>query len=110
MQDLVSTQWLAAELGAPDLVVLDLSMPGTDGLMVLEQMREWPETAATPLMAFSKPIDAETILPRASAPAAPATAAPATMAWEPILYFEPALVAESPILSVDCAAFSAGPT
>jgi len=43
-----------------DLVVLDLSMPGTDGLMVLEQMREWPETAATPVMVYSAAGDPST--------------------------------------------------
>ncbi|HEX8910752.1 MAG TPA: response regulator [Humisphaera sp.] len=43
-----------------DLVVLDLSMPGTDGLMVLEQMREWPETAATPVIVYSAAGDPST--------------------------------------------------
>jgi CheY-like chemotaxis protein len=40
-----------------DLVLLDLSMPGMDGLAVLEQMRANPRLAAVPVVMFSACID-----------------------------------------------------
>jgi CheY-like chemotaxis protein len=37
----------------PDLVILDVMMPGIDGLEVLRRMREDPETAGVPVVMFS---------------------------------------------------------
>ena len=44
----------------PDLVLLDVMMPGTGGLAVLEHMRRDPELRATPVVvvsAFAAPAD-----------------------------------------------------
>jgi CheY-like chemotaxis protein len=44
----------------PDLVLLDVMMPGTTGLAVLEEMRRDPELRATPVVvvsAFAAPAD-----------------------------------------------------
>ena len=35
---------------APDLIVLDLKMPGTDGFVVLDELRREPATASTPVV------------------------------------------------------------
>src|SRR3954447_16639701 len=40
----------AAELERPDLVVLDLMLPGMSGLQVLEELRRRPETAEIPVI------------------------------------------------------------
>jgi len=40
----------AAELERPDLVVLDLMLPGMSGLQVLEELRRRPETADIPVI------------------------------------------------------------
>jgi len=40
----------AAELEPPDLVVLDLMLPGMSGLQVLEELRRRPETAEIPVI------------------------------------------------------------
>ena len=37
----------------PDLVILDVMMPGIDGLEVLSRMRENPSTAEVPVVMFS---------------------------------------------------------
>lgn len=37
----------------PDLVILDLMMPGIDGLEVLRRMRHDPQTAQVPVVMFS---------------------------------------------------------
>src|SRR3954466_14600465 len=37
----------------PDLILLDLSMPGVDGIAVLEQLREWPDMADVPVLVYS---------------------------------------------------------
>ena len=37
----------------PDLVVLDINLPGLSGLDAARQLREWPETRAIPLVALS---------------------------------------------------------
>jgi CheY-like chemotaxis protein len=41
----------------PDLILLDLSMPEVDGLMVLEQLREWPDCANVPVLVYSAVAD-----------------------------------------------------
>jgi CheY-like chemotaxis protein len=41
----------------PDLILLDLSMPEVDGLMVLEQLKEWPELADVPVLVYSAVTD-----------------------------------------------------
>lgn len=38
---------------APDLILLDLMMPGMDGLATLDALRRLPETAATPVVFFT---------------------------------------------------------
>ncbi len=43
----------AARAIKPDLVILDLSMPGMDGFEVLQQLRADPESAATPVLAVT---------------------------------------------------------
>jgi two-component system, OmpR family, phosphate regulon response regulator PhoB len=40
----------AAELERPDLIVLDLMLPGMSGLQVLEELRRRPETAEIPVI------------------------------------------------------------
>jgi CheY-like chemotaxis protein len=43
----------AAVADPPDLVLMDIAMPGTDGLAAARQMRSHPELADTPLIAIS---------------------------------------------------------
>ena len=43
----------AASAGAPDLVLLDIMMPGLDGFQVLEKLRGSPETASIPVLIVS---------------------------------------------------------
>jgi CheY-like chemotaxis protein len=38
---------------APDIVLLDIMMPGMDGLEVLRQVRQDPRTATTPVVMFT---------------------------------------------------------
>ena len=40
----------AAPAFAPDLILLDVMMPGVDGLQTLKALREMPGTAATPVI------------------------------------------------------------
>jgi CheY-like chemotaxis protein len=37
----------------PDLIILDLHMPGKDGFDVIQELRRDPEFAATPIMALT---------------------------------------------------------
>ena len=46
----------------PDLVLLDVAMPGMDGLAVLEAMRAFPETASVPVVLLTGESDKETVL------------------------------------------------
>ena len=39
--------------GAPDAIILDLSMPAGDGFQVLERIRENPETMLTPVLVLT---------------------------------------------------------
>lgn len=48
------------EARTPDLIILDLSMPETDGLMLLEQIREWPDMARVPVLVYSAVSDEAT--------------------------------------------------
>jgi CheY-like chemotaxis protein len=45
------------EFNRPDMVLLDLSMPETDGLMVLEQVKEWPHLTGMPVVVYSAVTD-----------------------------------------------------
>jgi PAS domain S-box-containing protein len=45
-----ATGMLAASRQAPDLVLLDLHLPGVDGLSVLQQLKRSPETARIPVI------------------------------------------------------------
>ena len=38
---------------APDLILLDMMMPGMDGLATMDALRKLPETAATPMVFFT---------------------------------------------------------
>ena len=38
---------------APDLILLDMMMPGMDGLATMGALRKLPETAATPMVFFT---------------------------------------------------------
>jgi CheY-like chemotaxis protein len=42
-----------AEQISPDLVLLDVMMPGTNGLAVIEELRSRPDTATTPIVVVS---------------------------------------------------------
>ena len=42
-----------ARLGHPDVIVLDVMMPGIDGLEVARRLREDPETASIPIILLS---------------------------------------------------------
>jgi putative two-component system response regulator len=42
-----------AEAGTPDLIVLDVMMPGMDGHAVHDRLRSRPETATTPIVFLS---------------------------------------------------------
>ncbi len=41
------------ESETPDLIILDLVLPGTDGFGILEKIRENPKFAKTPVIIFS---------------------------------------------------------
>jgi CheY-like chemotaxis protein len=43
----------AARMMKPDLVILDLAMPGMDGFAVLQELRTDPDCAATPVLAVT---------------------------------------------------------
>jgi CheY-like chemotaxis protein len=49
------------EAEKPDAIVLDLSMPDIDGLGVLEQLRDWPDFADTPVFIYSAVADDDTV-------------------------------------------------
>ena len=48
--------------GAPDLVVLDMSMPGMDGLAVLRTLRGRPHTARVPVVMLTAAADRDHVL------------------------------------------------
>jgi CheY-like chemotaxis protein len=43
----------SAHAYAPDLILLDMMMPGMDGLATMDVLRKLPETAATPIVFFT---------------------------------------------------------
>jgi CheY-like chemotaxis protein len=48
-----TTALAAARIMRPDLVILDLTMPGMDGFAVLNELRHDPDCAGTPIMAVT---------------------------------------------------------
>jgi two-component system sensor histidine kinase EvgS len=42
-----------ARVRHPDLILMDLAMPGMDGLSATRQLRQWPQTAAVPILAVT---------------------------------------------------------
>lgn len=42
--------WQACETGTPDLVILDLSLPDTDGLTLCRELRSWEGTRKVPIL------------------------------------------------------------
>jgi two-component system, OmpR family, response regulator len=46
----------------PDVIILDLMMPGLDGLAVLERIKNNPATAAIPVILMTAKIDPEQII------------------------------------------------
>ena len=51
------TGLVAAEQDAPDLILLDISMPDIEGLEVCKLLRERPKTADTPIFILSARTD-----------------------------------------------------
>lgn len=51
----------AARRGKPDLIVLDIMLPGMDGIAVLKALRAEEEFAKTPVIALTNRDDLETI-------------------------------------------------
>jgi CheY-like chemotaxis protein len=47
------TALVAARILRPDLVILDLTMPGMDGFAVLNELRHDPDFAGTPVLAVT---------------------------------------------------------
>ena len=37
----------------PDIILLDINLPGMNGIEALKQLRNWPETADIPIIALS---------------------------------------------------------
>ncbi|WP_328471405.1 response regulator [Actinoplanes sp. NBC_00393] len=50
------------ERAVPDVVLLDLNLPGRDGRLVLSHLRARPETAAVPVLLLTDSPEAERIL------------------------------------------------
>lgn len=44
---------LTARADPPDLILLDMMMPGMDGLATMDALRELPEVATTPMVFFT---------------------------------------------------------
>jgi len=52
-------QWIESEL--PDLVILDLALPGVDGLELTNRLKNEPRTTDIPVMAFSTAPDLDMV-------------------------------------------------
>jgi DNA-binding response OmpR family regulator len=49
------------ETSTPDLFILDVMMPGMDGIELCKRIRARPETSTTPILMLSAKNDAKTI-------------------------------------------------
>lgn len=56
------TAWAAIDTKVPDLLILDVSMPGMDGITFLEKLRADPERAAIRVVALSATDERDTIV------------------------------------------------
>jgi DNA-binding response OmpR family regulator len=52
----------ALERGTPELIILDVMMPGMNGIELCAELRQRPETMSTPVLILSARNDADSIM------------------------------------------------